>query len=44
MAFRRNNKLVNGIQVDNDGFGPPPPEMLDPNANSVDHADYRYVK
>ncbi|KAE8751323.1 hypothetical protein FOCC_FOCC001894 [Frankliniella occidentalis] len=41
-AGRRSNKLVNGIQLDNDGFGPPPPEMLDPNANSVDHADYRF--
>ncbi|XP_069702772.1 mitogen-activated protein kinase-binding protein 1-like isoform X3 [Periplaneta americana] len=35
-------QIPNGLHLDNETFGPPPPDFLDPNANSVDQPDYRF--
>lgn len=34
-------QIPNGLHLDNEHFGPPPPDFLDPNANSVEQPDYR---
>ncbi|XP_066991483.1 mitogen-activated protein kinase-binding protein 1 [Anabrus simplex] len=41
-AGRRPVQIPNGLHLDNENFGPPPPEFLDPNANSMDQTDYRF--
>lgn len=35
------SQIPNGLHLDNENFGPPPPDFLDPNANSVEQPDYR---
>lgn len=35
------SQIPNGLHLDNENFGPPPPEFFDPNANSVEQPDYR---
>ncbi|XP_021926195.1 mitogen-activated protein kinase-binding protein 1 isoform X3 [Zootermopsis nevadensis] len=35
-------QIPNGLHLDNEHFGPPPPDFLDPNANSVEQPDYRF--
>ncbi|KAK7791821.1 hypothetical protein R5R35_001242 [Gryllus longicercus] len=45
-AGRRPVAIPNGLHLDNETFGPPPSEMLDPNANSMLDAagtDYRFT-
>jgi hypothetical protein len=34
-------RIPNGLHLDNEHFGPPPPDFFDPNANSVEQPDYR---
>lgn len=34
-------QVPNGLHLDNENFGPPPPEFFDPNANNVEQPDYR---
>ncbi|PNF17421.1 hypothetical protein B7P43_G02967 [Cryptotermes secundus] len=36
------SQIPNGLHLDNENFGPPPPEFFDPNANSVEQPDYRF--
>ncbi|XP_071441764.1 uncharacterized protein Wdr62 isoform X3 [Hetaerina americana] len=40
--IKRPLPMPNGHHLDNETFGPPPPDFLDPNANSIEEPDYRF--
>ncbi|XP_046383453.1 mitogen-activated protein kinase-binding protein 1 isoform X1 [Ischnura elegans] len=40
--IKRPLPMPNGHHLDNETFGAPPPDFLDPNANSIEEPDYRF--